>query len=50
MYLLGLKNSVADVLSRQPGEVGEADEGGVEDSVSVLYTLPDPVDFFFFED
>ena len=50
MYLLGLKNSVADVLSRQLSGVGEPDEGGVEDSVSVLYTLLDPVDFSSFED
>ena len=50
MYLPGLKNPVAGVFSRQPGEVGYPDKGGLEDSGSGLYTMQDSAVFAAVED
>ena len=45
VYLLGLENSVADAVSKQPGEAGWYDVDDLGDSGSKLYTLQDPVVF-----
>ena len=46
VYLSGLRNSVADALSRQPGELGQLNDGNIGDSGSRARVLQDPVVFF----
>ena len=48
MHLPGLNNSVANALSRQPGEVVYPDDTNIGDSFSEL--LQDPVVFTVFEE
>ena len=47
VYLPGLRNSLADKLSRQPSEVGQPDGGSIGDSGNMPRSLQDPVVFFF---
>ena len=41
---------MANALSRQPGEVGQPDEGDIGDSGSGLYILQDPIVFTAVQD
>ena len=50
IYLPGLKNSVADALSRQPGEVNYPDDIDIGDLGSGPRELEDPVTFVAIED
>ena len=50
VYLLSLKNLVADTLSRWPQEAGQHDDADIGESNSGPYTLQDPVVFGAVED
>ena len=50
MYLPGLKNSVADALSRQPGKIGWPYDIDINHSGSGPHSLQDPVGFAAIED
>ena len=50
MNLPGLRNSVADTLSRQPSAAGYPDDINIGGSGSRLHALQDPVVFFAVKD
>ena len=50
VYLPGLRNSVADAFSRQPGEMDQPHDGDIGDSASGLYALQGHVVFAAVED